>query len=92
MLLKKVKVLFLYPDSGGAVGSKTFTTKKHELKVYNTDAGYLVLEDWAKDRGKNHKATIGREWETLAVFKEWIYWEKVEDENQDDEYEPDRDV
>jgi len=67
-LLKKVVVLFPYPPHReGTLGQKTYESKEGELSVYNTDKGDLVLQDH-----------VGTDWTILAVFKDWIYWEKIE--------------
>lgn len=75
MLLKKIVVLFPYPDEKGTLGQKTFEVPDETaeyLEVNNTDEGCLVvLRDAELPKYKR---------QTLAVFKEWIYWENIEDE------------
>jgi hypothetical protein len=69
--LKKVVVLFPYPTPKGTLEQKTFETKEGWLEANNTTYGNLII------LSKTEKAKI-RTCETLAVFKEWLYWEKVE--------------
>jgi len=68
-LLKKIVVLF--PDSQGRSNKRTFETACEEeyLEVNNTDKGCLVIRCDA-DLPKYTPIT-------LAVFKDWIYWERV---------------
>lgn len=68
MLLKKVVVLFPYPDPkkvepnvDASLGQKTFTGKS--LEVLNKSDGCLVIKEI-----NGH---------TYAVFKHWIYWENI---------------
>lgn len=75
MLLNKVVVFF--PLAGSVAGTQTYGSKTYEtrteeeyLELNNTDAGYLVILCRA-DLQKYVPIT-------LAVFKEWIYWERLE--------------
>ena len=75
MLLKKVFVVFPDPKTHvlsavASWGEKTYETKKDHLHVFNKDDGTLVISDISGATPAN--AT------TLAVFKDWIYWEKLE--------------
>lgn len=70
-MLKKVVVLF--PLSKGTLGEKTFEGQER-LRVDNTDAGYLIIKE------------DDFEGKTYAVFKDWIYWVRVDE--KDDEHEP----
>jgi len=73
-LLKKVVVLFPYPDNdssvASAVGQITFEAKEpNRLFADNTDKGILVVTE---------RKSISDKGKILAVFKEWIYWKKIE--------------
>ena len=54
------------------VGEKTFKGK--DLEVVNTDAGNLIIKDTVQDKQAPSCSITN----TLAVFKEWIYWENIE--------------
>ena len=69
-MLNKVVVFFPYHDSKDTLGQKTFEADKGWLEANNTEHGNLII------LSKTETAET-RTCETLAVFKDWIYWEKV---------------
>lgn len=80
-MLKKVVVLYPYPDTYpvkdrgpiSSVGQKIFQSKNGELRADNTDAGCLVIKKELVDTQNRNVTHIV----TIAVFKNWIYWEDV---------------
>jgi len=72
LLLKKIVVVFPYPDEKGTIGQKTFKVADKEaeyLEVNNTEQGCLVI--MCKAELPHYKPL------TLAVFKEWMFWERI---------------
>lgn len=69
-MLNEIVVVFPLPTEKRQIGQKTFAAKTEEefLKVTNTDQGCLIIICDAKLGG--YKPI------TLAVFNEWIYWER----------------
>ena len=86
--MKKVVVLFPYPEPTQAnvaatVGQKTFEIKDGELHAYNTDSGCLIIKHTATEQHKGSSNFVeamkaASNFTVLAVFKEWIYWERIE--------------
>jgi hypothetical protein len=68
-LLSKIVVVvreYSKTDLGStSIVTDTWLKEYSNSKVYNNERGELVIQ--------NQKG------ETIAVFKEWIYWEKVEE-------------
>jgi hypothetical protein len=47
-----------------------------DAEVVNNERGELVLQKIEAVNANN--ISLGRYVETIAVFKEWVYWEKLE--------------
>lgn len=68
--MKKVVVFFHYPQTE-AHGQKIFLAEaKKILYVDNTHEGNLIIRT---EPTENPEPS-----EVIAVFKDWIYWEKLE--------------
>jgi hypothetical protein len=46
--------------------------------ILQYDTGYVEFTDASAFNNERGELVIQRQGEIIAVFKEWIYWEKVE--------------
>ena len=70
LLLKKVVVLFHYPE-----------TESHGQKIFEAKANYSLTVDNTQDRIlliREQRTDAQEPMGIIAVFKDWVYWEKLE--------------
>jgi hypothetical protein len=63
--------------------TETETKEYPDSTAFNNERGELVIAREAKTQSADDIDREGKHWrgETIAVFKEWLYWEKVQEKD-----------